>query len=568
MSFRLKVVLLILSISLLPYSAIMFYMGTLLEGEYRKNTISEMSTQLDLTTSRIEQYLKTLQKDMLFMSKMDVMIDVLSDDLDKRIALMLLDKKRDLHLIGDFYVTKGTKIVSSSNFEKIGTKKDFTSFMTQEIHLQYGDEQALLSITFSLDNLTQFFNNTPIRNYYIVKNNKTYFKETEFVEPLKVSKKLTDFKNIEIILQENKDVIEQLLSKYKKWYILTMIFGFLLISIVALLFVNRLIKPVINLSEVAQQITKEQDYSHNVKIESRDEIGELSKSFNHMINSMAEALEKLRVESENKLKLTEEKSKNEMLEQLSSKLSRYLSPQIYKSIFLGEQDVTLSSKRKKLTIFFSDIEGFTDTTDSMESEDLSELLNDYLNGMTLIALEYGATVDKYIGDAIMLFFGDPESQGVKEDAINCIQMAIKMQKHMSVLHQKWIQKGFTKPFKIRIGINTGYCTVGNFGSENRLEYTIIGSPVNLASRIESLANPSEVLISEDTYLLVKDYFTTEKRGSFTPKGFVRPIDTYSVKYDNDLSNKVVIEKDGLFVSIDPTIYANSDELKQIILDRV
>jgi adenylate cyclase len=101
--------------------------------------------------------------------------------------------------------------------------------------------------------------------------------------------------------------------------------------------------------------------------------------------------------------------KNSMLETLSGKLAKYLPPQIYATIFSGAQDVKVVSQRKKLTVFFSDIVEFTETTDKMESEDLTQLLNQYLTEMSRIALDHGATIDKYIGDAIMIFFGDPET---------------------------------------------------------------------------------------------------------------------------------------------------------------
>jgi class 3 adenylate cyclase len=105
--------------------------------------------------------------------------------------------------------------------------------------------------------------------------------------------------------------------------------------------------------------------------------------------------------------------KNKELEALSKKLSKYLSPQIYHSIFTGAQNVEIASNRKKLTIFFSDVVNFTETTDKLESEDLTNLLNRYLTEMSNIAFEHGATIDKYIGDAIMVFFGGPETKGVK-----------------------------------------------------------------------------------------------------------------------------------------------------------
>ncbi len=118
--------------------------------------------------------------------------------------------------------------------------------------------------------------------------------------------------------------------------------------------------------------------------------------------------------------------KSAVLEALSTKLAKYLAPQVYNSIFTGRQDVEIVSKRKKLTIFFSDIADFTETTDSLEPEELTNLLNHYLTEMSKVAHEYGATIDKYVGDGITAFFGDPESRGVKEDARACVNMAIAM----------------------------------------------------------------------------------------------------------------------------------------------
>jgi PAS domain S-box-containing protein len=179
--------------------------------------------------------------------------------------------------------------------------------------------------------------------------------------------------------------------------------------------------------------------------------------------------------------------KSTALEALSSKLAKYLAPQVYSSIFTGRQDVRIASQRKKLTICFSDIAGFTETTDKMESEDLTQLLNHYLTEMSKIALDHGATIDKYVGDAILMFFGDPETRGVKEDALACVQMALAMQKRMSELAEIWRDVGIESPLRSRIGIHTDYCTVGNFGSEDRMDYTIIGGAVNLASRLEQEA---------------------------------------------------------------------------------
>ncbi|MBF0219852.1 MAG: hypothetical protein HQL49_10050, partial [Gammaproteobacteria bacterium] len=198
-------------------------------------------------------------------------------------------------------------------------------------------------------------------------------------------------------------------------------------------------------------------------------------------------------------------TRNRELEIVSGKLAKYLSPQLYRSIFSGEQAVLIHSQRKRLTVFFSDIVGFTHTTETMESEELTQLLNSYLNEMSKIALEYGGTIDKFIGDAIMIFFGDPESKGEKNDSLSCVSMALAMRRRLNELQKIWEQEmGFAQPFKVRMGIASGYCTVGNFGSEERMDYTIIGSYVNLASRLEQHAQPDQILITHETYLLVKD----------------------------------------------------------------
>lgn len=179
-------------------------------------------------------------------------------------------------------------------------------------------------------------------------------------------------------------------------------------------------------------------------------------------------------------------------------------------------------------MFFSDIVDFTATTDDLESEELTDLLNHYLTEMSRIALGHGATIDKYVGDAILAFFGDRETKGVKEDALACVRMAIQMQRRMQELQSEWRDAGFEKPFQLRIGIGTGFCTVGNFGSEDRMDYTIIGGPVNLASRLQSNAEPGAILISPETYALVKSRIAAEEQQPIQAKGFAKPLRNYRV----------------------------------------
>ena len=213
---------------------------------------------------------------------------------------------------------------------------------------------------------------------------------------------------------------------------------------------------------------------------------------------------------------------------LARNLAKYLSPQVWESIFSGKRSVRLETQRKKLTVFFSDIKGFTELAEELEAEALTDLLNNYLNEMSKIVLKYGGTIDKFVGDCVMVFFGDPNSQGAKRDAVAAVSMAIAMRKHMKVLRQQWRAQGITKPMEIRMGINTGYCTVGNFGADTRMDYTIIGREVNLASRLESNADASEILISHETYSLIKDVIMCRDKGQITVKGFSRPVQIYQV----------------------------------------
>lgn len=220
---------------------------------------------------------------------------------------------------------------------------------------------------------------------------------------------------------------------------------------------------------------------------------------------------------------------------LAHSLAKYLSPQVWESIFSGKRGVKLEAQRKKLTVFFSDIKGFTELSEELEAEALTDVLNTYLNEMSKIALKYGGTIDKFIGDSVMIFFGDPSTHGAKKDALAAVSMAIEMRKHMKVLRQHWRTQGIDKPLEIRMGINTGYCTVGNFGAETRMDYTIIGREVNLASRLESAADANEILISTETYSLVKDVVMGRDKGQIQVKGFTRPVQIFQVvDYRRDL----------------------------------
>src|SRR5260221_3187630 len=219
---------------------------------------------------------------------------------------------------------------------------------------------------------------------------------------------------------------------------------------------------------------------------------------------------------------------NDFLAALSLKISRYISPQVYKSIFSGQKDVTIHTERKKLTIFFSDIQNFTATTERLQPEQITELLNEYFTEMSAIATAYGGTIDKFIGDAMLIFFGDPETRGEREDAEACLRMAWDMQLRLSELNAKWRAEGIEQPFRSRIGINSGYCNVGNFGSADRMDYTIIGAEANLAARLQSVAEPGCVVLSYETYALVSHVIAAHPLTPITMKGISREVIPYQV----------------------------------------
>jgi adenylate cyclase len=249
------------------------------------------------------------------------------------------------------------------------------------------------------------------------------------------------------------------------------------------------------------------------------------------------------------------------LRDLAQQLSRYLAPQVYQSLFEGSRQAEIRTQRKKLTVFFSDIKNFTASTATWQPEEVTLLLNSYFSEMSAIAAEYGATLDKFIGDAIVIFFGDPQTLGVREDALQCVRMAIAMQKRMDELRQRWRDMGINKTFEIRIGINSGFCDVGNFGSELRMEYTIIGREVNLAARLEQAAEPGEILISSETHALVQHEIGADARDPLMAKGFSEPIPVYAVHTAAAAARAgaaIYCDRPGLRVDIDLNRVSASD----------
>jgi len=263
---------------------------------------------------------------------------------------------------------------------------------------------------------------------------------------------------------------------------------------------------------------------------------------------------------------------NEFLASLSMKISRYLSPQVYKSIFSGLRDVAIQTERKQLTIFFSDIKDFTATTERLQPEQITQLLNEYFTEMSNIALRHGGTIDKFVGDAMLIFFGDPESKGEAEDARACLRMAIEMQQRLRHLNRKWRDEGVEHPFRVRMGINTGYCNVGNFGSADRMDYTIIGAEANLAARLQSIAEPGQIVISYEAHALVRGMITAHTLPAISMKGISRQVVPYAVDgiVDAEGGRTEIISEhlSGLDLYLDPTmVTSGGDEKIRSVLRR-
>ncbi len=265
---------------------------------------------------------------------------------------------------------------------------------------------------------------------------------------------------------------------------------------------------------------------------------------------------------------------NEFLATVSMKIAKYLSPQIYKSIFSGQKDVVIATERKKLTIFFSDIKDFTATAERMQPEDLTLLLNEYLTEMSAIATEHGATVDKFIGDAILAFFGDPETKGPRDDARACLRMAIDMQRRLAKLNAAWRARGVEQPFRVRMGINTGFCNVGNFGSNDRMDYTIIGAEANLAARLQSIAEPGGIVMSYETFALVRDLVRARPLPAIQMKGISRDIVPFAVEglVEAGQQSAHVISEHGsgvdLFIDVDAVDPATAARLRGVLQEAV
>ena len=215
------------------------------------------------------------------------------------------------------------------------------------------------------------------------------------------------------------------------------------------------------------------------------------------------------------------------LDRANRLISRYVPAQVASRILAGDGTVE-HLDRRKVTVFFSDVVGFSELADRVEAEEFARVLNEYLAEMTGIADAHGGTVDKFMGDAIVVLFGAPVAGGEREQALAAVRMALAMQERMAALRARWRREGIEDPFQIRIGVNTGVASVGNFGSGGRMDYTAVGRQVNLAARLQTHCEPGRVLVSHATWALVESEIPCEARGAIQVKGMHHPVRVYEV----------------------------------------
>ena len=220
---------------------------------------------------------------------------------------------------------------------------------------------------------------------------------------------------------------------------------------------------------------------------------------------------------------------HQKLEYSSRLIRRYVPSQLAEKIIAGEHSEMFKPERAKVTVFFSDVEGFTEASDHLDPEDLAALLNEYLSEMMVIAERHGATINQLVGDAIMIFFGAPQATSDKDHALRAVRMALEMQRRMVELEDVWVNRGIQKPFRARIGINTGHASVGDYGSPGRKLYSAIGVQTNLAARIQAHCDPGKVLFSHSTWALVHDEFPCTDKGELTLKGVHYPVRVYEIE---------------------------------------
>ena len=212
----------------------------------------------------------------------------------------------------------------------------------------------------------------------------------------------------------------------------------------------------------------------------------------------------------------------------TGELKRFLPHQVAEGLLAGQLSTSDGFERRRLTLLFADMVGFTDLSDTLEPEELSEVLNEYLREMTAIAVSHRGTLDNYIGDGLMVIFGAPSQDEESAQAWAAVKAAFGMMARADELTAVIRERGIPADLRVRVGVNTGHCTVGVFGSDLLRAYKAVGFAVNMAARLQSEADPGTLLVGFRTYALVKDRVRAQSRGELTLKGAARPVEAWEI----------------------------------------
>jgi class 3 adenylate cyclase/CHASE3 domain sensor protein len=284
-----------------------------------------------------------------------------------------------------------------------------------------------------------------------------------------------------------------------------------------------LIRPVRKMDHALARIAGG-DFGEPVEVPNRDEFGRLMVNLNRTRGQLAKMYKELSDLNEN-LELTVEQQLGELRN--AEQLRRYLAPQVADAVLSGGGTVSLTSTRRNLSILVASIRGFSSLSERLEPEELIDGVNQHFSLMTDVVFRHGGTMDKYVGDGILSFFGDPIP--FDDHAERAVVTALEMRQQLRDLRARWpLQRD--EELNVGIGISTGYVTVGNIGSDTRTEYTVIGNQVNLASRLAQLAGPDQILVSERTLAVpeVKERVHATGLDEITLEGFRRPVGVFEI----------------------------------------
>ncbi len=218
---------------------------------------------------------------------------------------------------------------------------------------------------------------------------------------------------------------------------------------------------------------------------------------------------------------------------VSRVMVRYLAPEVLDRILESREGLDISVKRMELTVVFVDIQGFSTISETVGVDYVHRFLNDFFQRMSRTVFDHHGTIDKFLGDGLLAFFGDPVP--LDNHAESAVRAAIDMQREMSELNQEWAQSGISElkqGIHIRIGINTGVVIVGDLGSGRRVEYTVVGSAVNIAARLQSRAPAGGIMMTARTRALVRDKIACEGPDTIRVKGIDRNIEVYRIYPDS------------------------------------